>query len=49
MSVSEAETPNQTLATNRRHAIPLEAGRKFERALYAQACVSGGGPSALRC
>jgi hypothetical protein len=41
--------PNQTLETNRRPASPLEAGRQFERAVHAQACLSGGGRSALRC
>jgi hypothetical protein len=39
---------NQTLETNRRPAIPLDAGRRFERAAHAQACFSGGGRSALR-
>jgi len=42
------ESRNQTLETNRRPAIPLDAGWKFERAVYAQACVSGGGRSAFR-
>jgi hypothetical protein len=39
---------NQTLETNRRHAIPLDAGWKFERVVHAQTCFSGGGRSALR-
>jgi hypothetical protein len=39
---------NQTLETNRRPASPLAAAREFERAVHAQACLSGGGRSALR-
>jgi hypothetical protein len=42
------ESPNQTLETNRRPASPLVAGRQFEYAVHAQACISGGGRSALR-
>jgi hypothetical protein len=39
---------NQTLETNRRPASPLGASRPFERAVHAQACLSGGGRSAWR-
>jgi hypothetical protein len=39
---------NQTLETNCRPASPLNAGRQFERAVRAQACVSGGSRSAWR-
>jgi len=38
--------PNQTLETNRRHAIPLDAGWAFGCAVYASSCLSGGGRSA---
>jgi len=41
-------TANQPLETNRRHALPLDATWRFARAVHAQACVSGGGRSALR-
>jgi hypothetical protein len=44
----EKMTPNQTLETNRRPASPLDAGHQFGRAVYAQACISGGGRSAIR-
>jgi len=36
------------LETNRRPASPLDAGRRFERAVHARPCVSGGARSALR-
>jgi hypothetical protein len=40
--------PNQTLETNRRPASPLGVGRQFVHDVHAQACISGGGRSALR-
>ena len=39
---------NKTLETNRRPAIPLDARGEFGCVVHAQACVSGGGRSALR-
>jgi hypothetical protein len=46
--MSRDALPNQTLETNRRPASPHDAGRQFERAVHAQACISGGRRSALR-
>lgn len=40
-------TPNQTLETNCRPASPLDSWWQFGRAVYAPACVSGGGRSPL--
>ena len=41
------EQKGQTLETNRRPASPLDAGWKFERAIYDTAFLSGGGRSAF--
>ncbi|MBM4095065.1 MAG: hypothetical protein FJ276_37500 [Planctomycetes bacterium] len=43
-ALDEPEVPhNQTLETNRRHAIPLEVEREFGCAVYASSRLSGGG------
>lgn len=51
MPQTRSSTPtkaNKALETNRRPALPLDAGREFQRAVRDRACVSGGGRSALR-
>jgi hypothetical protein len=40
--------PNKWMHTKRRPASPLDAGRQFERAVHAQACLPGGGRSPFR-